>query len=290
LCTLVAIHRVVSGAPLVVAANRDEYYERPAEGPALRVFHSEIGAEAPLVAPLDVRAGGTWLAVSPTGVFGAVTNLRCTNPDPTRLSRGGVVPRALRESSAAGAAEVLKALPEGAYNPFQCFVADPQRAFLLSYRDVPRVRELGRGVHVVGNLDPEEEPAPKVERVRAAAEAAVRAAPNDVLEGLSRLCSEHGTGGGGTGDTCVHLDGYGTKSSTLIQLADDPASSRLRFAASAPCETAHENFDVLLSSALSSAGTLTGSAGSQSDFLQLSSESSAGWRTAPESLAVRNPS
>ena len=36
MCTLIALHRTVPGASLVVAANRDEFYDRPAEGPALR--------------------------------------------------------------------------------------------------------------------------------------------------------------------------------------------------------------------------------------------------------------
>jgi len=35
-CTLIALHRQISGAPLVIAANRDEYLDRPSEGPALR--------------------------------------------------------------------------------------------------------------------------------------------------------------------------------------------------------------------------------------------------------------
>jgi len=289
LCTLVAIHRTIEGAPLVIAANRDEYFERPAEGPALRRFASTRPGSiddasqdvsqsiSEIVAPLDVRAGGTWLGLNAFGVFGAVTNLRCTAPDPSRSSRGGVVPAALRERSAARAADVLKALPENAYNPFHCFVADDERAFLLSYRDAPRVRELSPGVHVVGNVDPDEEPAPKVGRVREAVAAsterlkqAPELAASGILEDLARICREHETGGGGPGDTCVHLETYGTRSSALLLRASERENDRFLFAAKAPCESEYEDFSNLL--------------------FQVSSESGAGWSTALERTAVRNAS
>ena len=68
MCTLIAIHRRIPGAPLVVAANRDEFLDRPTEGPAVR-----DGDPAPVLAPRDVRAGGTWLGLGAHGVFAAVT-------------------------------------------------------------------------------------------------------------------------------------------------------------------------------------------------------------------------
>lgn len=253
LCTLIAIHRRIEGAPLVVAANRDEYHERPATGPALRGFG--IGDVAcPIIAPLDVRAGGTWLGLNAFGVFAAVTNLRCEGPDPARRSRGMVVVDALRAPSAERAADALKALPTATYNPFHCYVADEERAFLLSYRDEPRVRELEPGVHVVGNRDPEEEPLEnlaKIHRVRAAAENAATAGASEVLEQLASICREHETGGGGIGDTCVHLGDYGTRSSALLKLgnghaADRHARSELRFASEAPCKAPYEDFSILL--------------------------------------------
>ena len=124
MCTLIAVHRRVHGAPLVVAANRDEYYDRPAEPPALR--GSARGREGdggpieagcgPIVAPLDLRAGGTWLGVNAMGVFAAVTNLRSEMPDPARRSRGMVVMDALREPSAARSADFLKALSDSPFS------------------------------------------------------------------------------------------------------------------------------------------------------------------------------
>lgn len=94
-----------------------------------------------VLAPLDLRAGGTWLGMNAESVFVAVTNLRNESPDPDRRSRGMVVMDALREPTAARAADWLKALPEETYNPFHCFVADLDRAFHVVYRDRPRIQE-----------------------------------------------------------------------------------------------------------------------------------------------------
>ena len=245
-CTLIAIHRCVHGAPLVVAANRDEYYDRPAEPPALRRPGRDGERDGPIVAPLDLRAGGTWLGVNAMGVFAAVTNLRCSAPDSARRSRGMVVMDALREGTAARSADFLKTLSEEAYNPFNCFVADRERAFQLVYRDVPRLKELPAGVHVIGNAEPEEEPVPKTERVRAAAEAIAGRARDEVLGELASVCREHETEEHGISNTCVHLDTYGTRSSALLLLADDRSASRLWFADGPPCQVEYKDFSPLL--------------------------------------------
>ena len=91
MCTLVALHRCTPDAFLWIAANRDEYADRPSDGPALRK-----GRNGLLVAPLDRRAGGTWWGVSAQGVFAALTNRPTRELDATRRSRG----RARRSATA----------------------------------------------------------------------------------------------------------------------------------------------------------------------------------------------
>ena len=130
MCTLIALHRCVDGLGLVVAGNRDEYYARPSEGPALRSTSA-----GPLVAPLDVRAGGTWFGVNAHRVFVAVTNRPSANLDPARRSRGQVVIDALAATSAVDAARILGSLPAGLHNPFNAFAADGDRAFTFVYEE-----------------------------------------------------------------------------------------------------------------------------------------------------------
>ena len=252
MCTLIAIHRGVRGASLIVAANRDEHYDRPAEGPAIRTL-DDLGSQGTgrlVLAPLDLRAGGTWLGVNAEGVFAAVTNLRDESPDPRRRSRGLIVMNALCEPTAARAADMLKALPEEIYNPFQCFVADREQAFQLSYRERPRLRSLPPGRHVIGNVDPSEEASPKVERIRERVAGIEARSLDGALGELAEICREHVTGGGGVGDTCVHLGTYGTRSSLLFALTDgsglDDTASRLLFSDGAPCRSEYEDHSPLL--------------------------------------------
>jgi uncharacterized protein with NRDE domain len=239
MCTLIALHRCVEAAPLVVAANRDEYFHRPAEGPALRET-----AHGRVVAPRDERAGGTWLGLNEHGVVAAITNRRCETPDPDRRSRGLIVLDALAARSAREAAEEIEGLAIGAYNPFNLLVADRRSAHLFSYLDRPERIDLAPGAHVIGNVHPRATDGPKLSRQRREVAAVLRRPANGVLAGLADVCRSH-AGDGPFEHTCVHADPYGTRSSTLLRLGDE--TSELHFADGAPCRRAYRDFTHLLS-------------------------------------------
>ena len=247
MCTLIALHRQLVGAPLVVAANRDEFYGRPAEGPALRATRS-----GPVVAPLDLDAGGSWLGLGAHGVFAAVTNVSRpeSGPDPARRSRGALVLDALGARSAREAAEKLIGLPIGAYNPFNLLVADASDLFAVSYEDAPRPVVLADGIVVVGNAPLDAPPPPKLAGLRERARAIAEGPPDAALEALATICRDHSEGPRGPLDAlCVHTPGYGTRSSALLRLGDggltDPTSA-FRFAEGPPCESDYEDETPLL--------------------------------------------
>lgn len=250
MCTLIALHRCIAGAPLVVAANRDEFHERPTEGPALReapIIRSSrfdrggaAGASRSVLAPRDLVAGGTWLGLNSSGLFAAVTNRRCETPDPTRCSRGLLVMDALAEPTARRAAERLEALPEGAYNPFNLFMADGESAHVVSYDEGPERIDLGPGLHVIGNVHPAESSA-KLDRLRAEMRG-LAARKGASIGALADVCRTH-VAGAPIESTCVHAGAYGTCSSTLLRTGSRPA---LHYADGAPCETAYRDLTPLL--------------------------------------------
>ncbi len=242
MCTLVLLHRCVPGRPVVVAANRDEYLDRPAQGPQLR-----LGPGGLVLAPLDVRAGGTWLGLNRHGLFAGITNRPVADPDPARRSRGLLVMDALAAPTAAEAAERLARLPESAYNPFNLLVADDEQAFVVRYQDRAEVAALAPGAHVVGNADVDDRQVPKVARILGRAEAAAGEPPERVLPALAALLRDHVASDNPLEETCIHTPRYGTRSSTLLSLAVGPDSgSTLRFADGPPCLRDYDDFTPLL--------------------------------------------
>ena len=70
MCVLFVAWQQNAAFPLIVAANRDEYYARQAR-PA-RFWHGPLQ----ILAGRDEHAGGTWLGVNKNGYFAALTNYR----------------------------------------------------------------------------------------------------------------------------------------------------------------------------------------------------------------------
>jgi uncharacterized protein with NRDE domain len=240
MCTLIALHRPDPRVSLVVAANRDEYLDRPSTGPAL-----DVHACRRILAPRDLRAGGTWLGLSDCGVFAALTNRPSPSPDASLRSRGLLVLDALAAPTARRAAEALADLPRRSYNPFNLFVSDGDEAFVAVYEGAPRVTELGPGAHLIGNADPDDRSVAKVARLLDAAEAVAEGPREWWLEGLAAVCRGH-DGETALGSVCVHHGGYGTRSSTLLMLDRDPARSELRFADGPPCVADYRDLTSLL--------------------------------------------
>ncbi|MEO8647327.1 NRDE family protein, partial [Pseudomonas sp.] len=87
MCLIVFAWRPGHAQPLIVAANRDEFYARPS-------LPLAQWPEAPHVhAGRDLEAGGTWLGVGAHGRFAALTNIRDPHQPPARTSRGELVAR-----------------------------------------------------------------------------------------------------------------------------------------------------------------------------------------------------
>src|SRR6185295_12382326 len=85
MCLIVLAWRVHPDLPLLVAANRDEFHARPAERAGFWKDHPSI------LAGRDLEAGGTWMGVSRTGRFAAVTNYKGGRDPNAAESRGALV-------------------------------------------------------------------------------------------------------------------------------------------------------------------------------------------------------
>ncbi|RNC67946.1 MAG: NRDE family protein [Desulfuromonadales bacterium] len=207
---------------LIVAANRDEYFNRPT-APA------GLWDDAPQVlAGRDLQAGGTWLGVTTTGRLAAVTNYRDpTFQPPNPRSRGQLVADFLTGMTTP--AEYLETLRrDGAgYGGFNLLFGDRGRLFYFSNRGgvsgpVPP------GIHGLSNhlLDT---PWPKVQAAKDRLECLLDRNPPDTEALFEALGDPHPFPDHLLPDTGVGIErerllsplfiegtDYGTRSSTLV--------------------------------------------------------------------------
>jgi uncharacterized protein with NRDE domain len=160
MCLIVVAHQAVPGIELLVAANRDELFERAASPAAFWPDQPDI------LAGRDLQARGTWLGISRSGRFAAITNYR--NPMDRRTgtpSRGALVSDFLLQRTLPG--DYLAAIEPIAetYNGFALLAAAQGELWFFSNRDGHPYR-VPPGIHGLSNrlLN---EPWPKVTRSKA---------------------------------------------------------------------------------------------------------------------------
>lgn len=147
--------------PLVVAANRDEFFRRPTAGMAW--WTPSEGVK--ILAGKDLASGGTWLAVSPEGRVSAVTNVREGSPEAGAFSRGELPIKALAEPTTSLHA-TLNATADH-YSGFNLVSLTETGGWYYSNRDAHPGRRLFRGTYGLSN-HLLQTPWPKLLRLRTA--------------------------------------------------------------------------------------------------------------------------
>ncbi len=131
--------------PLLIAANRDEFYSRPSAPAHFWEDHPE------LLAGRDLQSGGTWLGVSRTGRVAALTNFRDpATVKPDAPSRGHLVSRFLTGTLTARAYMEKVARMGARYNGFNLLAADAEGLFYFSNRG-NGIRRLTAGLYGLSN-------------------------------------------------------------------------------------------------------------------------------------------
>jgi uncharacterized protein with NRDE domain len=246
MCTL-AVYRGVSPLyPLLVAANRDEFLGRASAPP-------QAFAEAPGVfAGRDLVAGGTWLGARIDG-SGRVAGLLNRRPAPDRAASGpGERSRGLLCLEALGAGsldEVLGALDAdqaSRYGGFNLFLAEPGRGLVLDNGSGVRTTVLEPGLSVLTNLDVNDPRCPRLAGATAlfaslTPRVAAGESSDELMPALAAVLGDHGAGqdldAGPFSRVCVHAEGYGTRSSSVV-FVDVDGRVQWFHADGPPCEAA----------------------------------------------------
>jgi uncharacterized protein with NRDE domain len=236
-----------------VAANRDEKLERAA------ITATVLRAGDPRVlGGRDLLAGGTWLAVNEHGVVAGLTNRpSAAGRDPTKRSRGELPLALASHTTAAGAVEDFV----GRFRPLDfnlawLLVGDRESLYYLEMSEERMdVRVLGPGTHVLAN-GPLQEPSPKTDQVRERLTTLERAGPGALHASLVAVLADHSIPPAVSESTepserpkelaaaCVHTEGYGTRSSALIEVPPE-GLPHLWVADGPPCASAFRSVDQL---------------------------------------------
>lgn len=130
---------------LILAANRDEFYDRPTQKVSVWDDHPEV------IAGRDIQAGGTWIGVTKSGRLAALTNYRDPqNIDPKAESRGRLTADFL--SGTDSPEQYLRKLKNSGrhYNGFNLMVGDSNQLF--HYNNVNHdIKEVTPGIYGLSN-------------------------------------------------------------------------------------------------------------------------------------------
>ena len=173
MCTLIVRHGLDDWCSTLIAANRDEFYDRAASGPMV------LNETPRIVGGRDNLAGGTWLGLTSEGIFLGLTNQRSFGGrDDALLSRGELVIDALRAGTFEDIRRYLEQIDARAYNEFNLIFGDGNQACAAYGRRAARsvdLEPLGPGVHVLCNDRLGSPEFPKAGEARAAVESITRA-------------------------------------------------------------------------------------------------------------------
>lgn len=147
MCLIAFAYKTHPDYPLILIANRDEFYKRPAR----RAQYWVDEGYPDILAGKDLTAGGTWMGLRTNGAWAALTNHRDLgrikeNPP----SRGALVLNYLKGDLTAG--QYLNQIQEAApqYNGFNLLAGDKNSVFHFS-NESEGITELKPGVHGLSN-------------------------------------------------------------------------------------------------------------------------------------------
>jgi uncharacterized protein with NRDE domain len=245
MCVLVVAFQLFSDAPLIVGANRDEVVDRPATSVTL------LDPGPPRVlGGRDELSGGTWLAVNERGVVAGLTNQPLGEAkDPSKRSRGELPMALARHGTASMAVETfLGRFRPDDYNGCWLLVGDRTSLYFIDFTGSVEAAAvpLAPGLHVLENK-PLGAPSPKVDLVVEAL--GTPADSEQVLAAFRNVLGDHRIPEGDErphSANCVHLDGFGTRSSCLVRVGSQAGTPpQLWVADGPPCTTPLEDTGAL---------------------------------------------
>jgi hypothetical protein len=243
---LIAIqYHLVPDAPVLVAANREERYDRPTLVPSIQSGKPRV------LCGIDELAGGTWLGVNQNGLFVGVCNRPKVMPTFISRSRGLLCRDMLRAESSRAAVDLcLEETLSGKYNGANFIVADAEGAWAIHASDDVNVVELDEGLNIISSMDVNDASDERGQMARRLLTLQTLDSPVKFLAIASKVFARAPSPPGRPSIVIREKD-HGTVSSTLISLGKKPRDAIYQYAGGAPDRHGHQDFSPLLRDILS---------------------------------------
>jgi uncharacterized protein with NRDE domain len=229
MCLLVISYRAAGDAPILVAANREERFDRPTLPPQVQPGRPRV------LCGIDRQAGGTWLGVNEHGLLVAVTNRPRTSPPPRPRSRGLLCRDLLACRSAAEAARrALEAIETGRYDGANYVCLDLRQAIAIHAGDRLGSRAIEPGLHLMANGDLDDAGDRRLARARELLAAGPLGSGAEFVARTAEVCAH--------GDIVLRGPDRGTVSSDQIALTADADAAIYRHAPGPPDRRPYDDY------------------------------------------------
>jgi len=245
MCILALQYQPRSDTPILVAANREEAYDRTALPPAIQSGKPRI------LCGIDQLAGGTWLGVNQHGLFVGACNRLRSAPPPNPLSRGVLCRELLRCGTARRAVDMaLDEVSANKYDGVNFIIADAESAWAVHGGDDYEALQLEPGLNIIANRDANDHRDERVKLARRLLTLQTLDSPVKFLAVASKVFARPESAPGRASMVLQGKD-RGTVSSTLLALGKKPRDAIYQYAGGPPNETRYEDFSPLLRDILS---------------------------------------
>ena len=245
MCILAIQYRLVPECPILVAANREESYDRPWQPPSIQSGKPRV------LCGLDQQAGGTWLGVNQNAMLVAACNRTKLFPPLAPRSRGVLCRELLRCGSAREAVDqAMEELSTGKYDGVNYVIADSESAWVVHGGDDLDVVELDQGLSIIANKNVND---PRDERVQLAHRLLSLQRLDSPVKFLAVASKVFSRAPSPPGRPTMVVRGkhHGTLNSTLIALGRKPRDAIYQFANGAPDRAKYEDYSPMLRDILS---------------------------------------
>jgi len=245
MCILAIQFQTAQDAPVLIAQNREEFYDRPSQPPRIQSGRPRV------VCPVDRKAGGTWFGINQYGLVVAVANGFKKGMPAEPRSRGLLCRDLLTCSSAKEATDrAVSELHSGLYAGVYLLCADRDSAAVIHGSDQVRVIPVTPGLHLLSNSgfdNPNDERQEYARRLLTLQRLDSSVA---FLAVASRTFSRKANGPNRRG-LIVSSEDYGTVSSTLLALTDKLQNTVYHYAPGPPSDVPYDDYSALLRQVLS---------------------------------------